>query len=105
MNFEEYQPPIKGTTLMFWYILQIAVIYWITNFYISLNTHEPALDILMIAIFVAYVITWLLSRLLWLLGSAPFRANPLLSQQSRNYPRIKITHKVLATPRPEDGRH
>ena len=91
---------------MLWYLLQLIVIVWIVNFYDALDTHEPMLDILMIAFFVAYVTTWIISfafdllRRLLTWGSLP--PNPLLSQQGRDHPRIKVTQKVLPGSAPKD---
>jgi hypothetical protein len=88
---------------MIWYLLQTLIIVLIVRFYDSLNTHEPFLDILMIAFFVAYVTTWIISttldllrRALWFLSGGSFATNTLLSQQSGSNPRIHVTHKVLA---------
>ena len=86
---------------MFWYLIQLFVIYWVVNFYVGLNTHEPFIDILAIAIFAAFAVTWLLTRALWLLSGRAFKSNPLLSQQTADHPRIEVSHDVLPRPAPK----
>jgi hypothetical protein len=94
---------------MLWYLFQTAIIVWIVNFYEALDTHEPMLDILMIAFFVAYVTTWIISRLLdllhWLFTWGSLPTNPLLSQQSRSYPRIHVSQHTLTGRVAKDRRH
>lgn len=64
---------------MLWYVLQIAVISWITYIYkTSLAPHETMGHILLFAVLVTYLLTVILSKtftlLLWLLrlGKHPF---------------------------------
>ena len=47
--------------------MQTAIIVLIVNFYSGLNTHEPFLDILVIAVSVAFVCTLIVSTALDLL--------------------------------------
>lgn len=69
---------------MFWYLLQIIVILWITYIYkTSLAPHETLGHILLFAIMVAYLITFILTRsfnllltLLWLLKNTFYRIRP-----------------------------
>jgi hypothetical protein len=87
---------------VFWYLMQLGIVLYIVHFYDGLNTHEPSIDILAIALFVAFACTWIISTLidLWwgtlrFLGWCAFAAHALLSQNSRNNPRIHIAKKTL----------
>jgi hypothetical protein len=57
-----------------WYILQLAIIVWVTNVYLTqLSPHALLGHIVLFAILVAYSVTWLLGRILDLFLYYPLR--------------------------------
>ena len=91
-----------------WYILQLAVIILVVNYCVALHTDASVFAIYLSALFVAYIVTVvltfvfdLLTSALRLLGGGTFRTNTLLSQQSRDHPRIHVAKQVLPRSTPE----
>ena len=88
---------------MFWYASQTVVILWIIHIYATkLTPNEPMFDIVIFAILVSYLLTWVLSFLIDLLRlilTLPRRAllglNALIGQQSRNHLGVHVTKKTL----------
>lgn len=91
---------------MLWYLIQFAVIYYIVNFCTTLGTNASKFSIYLVAFFGAYVTTIILTIILdllrrWCFWGATLDNNPLLSQQSRHHPRIKVANHVLDRRVPE----
>jgi apolipoprotein N-acyltransferase len=96
---------------VFWYLLQIATIWWMLEFLTSLHTNASVFAMYLLALFVAYVLTLILSmvldllrRTLWWLGNFPLRAYTLLSQQPRNNLGVHVAKHVLPGRTPEKRR-
>jgi hypothetical protein len=57
-----------------WYILQIFIIIWLTNLYLTqLAPHALLGHIVLFAVLMSYAITWVLGRLIDLLLYYPLR--------------------------------
>jgi len=86
---------------MLWYALQITIIVLVTNFYVSLNTHQPLADIIFIAGFLAYIVTlvlsWLFDLLCWAgrLCLPRHEGQPRIGRENASTRRIKVTHNTL----------
>jgi len=85
-----------------WYLLQITIIVLVVHFYIGLNTHQPLFDIVLLAVFASYIVTWVISTCFDLLALALSfikhgyqRICSWPGQQCRHHPRVHITHDPL----------
>ena len=87
--------------MMLWYLLQLTIIVLVTNFYVSINTHQPLMVIIFIAGFLAYATTWIISSLLdlltwaWRLCLPRHKGEPRMGSKNTSTGRIEVTHHTL----------